>query len=737
MDEIQALTQRINRERKARLKAERLLETKSKTLWAAVAESGRVAEQLQKTVGAQTRELLNTQRAANIGTIVWEVKTDSVYWSEGIYLLFGLDSSTRLLKGKRFLSLVVAEDRAKVFSIIREHERAGYPIGAEAEVEFRIRREDGHVRWIRLVGEISSLESFDSAIVVATAQDVTQIKLVDGQIKHSKSQLQKRLRQLEDTQTVLVKARMEAEKANLTKSRFIAMISHEIRTPINGLLGTLSLLEDSQLDEPQRELLDVAVASGENLRMLLNDVIDFSRLETGKIQLEPSPFSIHKLAQQMIEFWQPQARTRGNDIKLEIAPNVPGSLVGDAGRLAQVLNNLVSNAIKFTRDGLISVQIKHDSEFTSDPAHYSMRIEVVDTGIGIARHDLPHLFKEFSQVVRRSNGRHPSYDYGDTQRGAGLGLAICRSIVNRMDGKIRVSSVLGEGTTFCVCVPFAIATEPEYAKHVGSEFSVLKTVQGAEPRVLLVEDVPANQLVARMHLEKFGCAVDLASDGIDAIAACQQKTYDLILMDVSMPRMNGVDATIQIRNLGGNKNAGTPIIGVTAVAFTSEWDRFIEAGMNEVLSKPLRREILHETIQNVLAAAECLGAHENVAQLPPGLDDQTLRASIKGLSSEQVQEVFGQVCEDLEQHRGNAIAFAKQGRVEDLGRSCHAIKGLAASFGGLALAAVAREIENFVKTNDNERAIAMTLDRVADATGELLVSLQSYAKSPTTGSLHG
>ena len=210
------------------------------------------------------------------------------------------------------------------------------------------------------------------------------------------------------------------------------MISHEIRTPINGLLGTLSLLEDSQLDDPQRELLEVAVMSGENLRQLLNDVIDFAQLETGNIQLEPSPFSMRKLAQRLIEFWQPQARTRGNSMVLNVADEVPEVLMGDTGRFGQVLNNLVSNAIKFTTDGSIAVVIRVDQDAAPEPSRCSLKIEVVDTGLGIARRDIPNLFKEFSQVVETSNDdRTRSFDSVVSQRGSGLGLAICRSLVAR------------------------------------------------------------------------------------------------------------------------------------------------------------------------------------------------------------------------------------------------------------------------------------------------------------------
>ena len=738
MDIVKRLTQRISRAREASLEADYLMGAKSEALWAAAGPANGRAGERDGTVGVQMGTAPQQQRTANIGTIIWDLEGGAISWSEGVYLMLGMDREKHAMTWKRFLSAVVEKDRPRVRSIVKHQIKAGLSIGAEVGFECRIQRADGHIRWIRLVGEVSRSTFCDSTFVIATAQDVTRFKRSDREIQHTKTQLQNRLSDLEETHKSLIKARTEAEKENLTKSRFIAMISHEIRTPINGLLGTLSLLEDSQLDDPQRELLEVAVMSGENLRQLLNDVIDFARLETGNIQLEPSPFSMRKLAQRLIEFWQPQARTRGNSMVLNVANEVPEVLMGDTGRFGQVLNNLVSNAIKFTTDGSIAVVIRVDQDAAPEPSRCSLKIEVVDTGLGIARRDIPNLFKEFSQVVETSNDDPTrSFDSVVSQRGSGLGLAICRSLVDRMEGSISVSSVLGEGSTFCIRMPFEIATELKESVSANTDLGILRTAQGAAPRVLLVEDVPANQLVARMHLEKFGCVVDLANDGVDAVAACHRRAYDIILMDVSMPRMNGIDATIQIRGLPDNENVSTPIIGITAFAFTSEWEQFVEAGMNLVLSKPLQRETLHDAIQSFLAQEASVASRDDADPIPAGLDKEALEASIKGLSDDQVQRVIGQVRDDLSLHRENAISFAKDGRLKDLGRACHAIKGLAASFGGSALALTARKIEALVKSDDSEKAFTMTINRVGTATDELRTNLERFAEAAVVESGHG
>jgi signal transduction histidine kinase/DNA-binding NarL/FixJ family response regulator len=593
------------------------------------------------------------------------------------------------------------------------------------------------VRWIRGLGKVAESANEDALFLSAAIQDITDLIQADQQVEHTQLLLKERLEELERTQEVLVEARAAAEAANLAKTRFIAMISHEIRTPINGLLGSLSLLTDSTLDDTQKDLLRVALTSGETLRLLLNDVIDFSRLETGDIQLEPTHFSIRELATQMIDFWQPQATANGNAIFLNIDPRVPEGLVGDAARIGQVLNNLISNAIKFTQDGSITVNLKIDDQFSVNPSECCLRMDVVDTGIGIAREDLSALFKGFSQLANTGGAKRRFYDSAGQAHGAGLGLAICRSLVERMQGKISVISALGEGSTFSVRLPLEIADALIESSGNNAELKLLTVDEGRKPRALIAEDVPANQLVARMLLEKFGCIVEIANDGADAVDAVQRQPYDFVLMDVSMPRMDGVSATRKIRALPDKTAAAIPIIGLTAFAFTEEWSRFIEAGMNCVLSKPIRQETLYTEIESAL----CLGGPTSRKQTPEKirseLNYETLGALISGFSEEQASTVFEQVSDDLDKSRYSAIAHARDGDLANLGRSCHAIKGLAASFGGEVLTDLAGQIEEFVMCDDGERAIATTLDHLGPATDDVLTALAGYSGYSGAAPDHG
>jgi PAS domain S-box-containing protein len=736
LDELEALTRRIERERQGRHEAEQLLEQKSRALYAAAQESNRLALELRQTVSFQTQQLLDAQRVAQIGTFIWAIDSELITWSDGVYAILGIDPDVESLSFDRYLESVLAEDRTDLRALIERNVEAGLVPGVEVETTHRIRRPGGEERWIKGLGKVVESKS-GSRFLSAAIQDITEITKADLEVERSQRLLKERLGELEKAQKILEEARSEAETANHTKSRFIAMISHEIRTPINGLLGTLSLLADSKLDDTQRELLEIAETSGETLRLLLNDVIDFSRLETGDIQLEPTEFSVRTMGRRLIEFWEPQARSRGNRLSVKIDPEIPRHFRGDAARIGQVLNNLVSNAVKFTEDGEVSINLKVDDQFSTEPSRCCLRVDVVDSGIGIARENLPNLFKEFSQVARAEAPGDRFYDLAGDAHGAGLGLAICRSLVERMAGKISVTSALGEGSIFSVRLPLEIASDTIDAPPSESDFEPLRVEDGRSPRALIAEDVQANQLVARMLLEKFGCKVDIASDGTEAVYAVQRNSYDFVLMDISMPRMDGVDATKKIRGLPDPKTSTMPIIGLTAFAFTDEWSRFYEAGMDGVISKPIQRNQLYEAIKSALVAGTPADTGSKDQTDNSHVNFEALDALIKGFSKEQVDQVFNQVSQDLDGSRHSAIAYARDGDLASLGRSCHAIKGLAASFGGEALADLARRIEEFVVVDDGERAVATTLDQLGPATDAVLTALAAYTGFSGVESNHG
>jgi PAS domain S-box-containing protein len=376
----------------------------------------------------------------------------------------------------------------------------------------------------------------------------------------------------------LRRARIDAEAAVQAKSEFLANMSHEIRTPLNGVLGLSSFLEEQTLPEPVREMGKLIRTSGEILRRVLDDVLDFSKIESGKLELEKEPFSLRESLEWSIGIYQKAALDKRLQLTLGIEDSGRDRLVGDATRLRQVLTNLISNAIKFTESGSIRIAavVEHSK---SQLSSCTLRISVSDTGIGIPADRMNRLFQSFSQVDASTNRR-----FG----GTGLGLAISKRLIEMMDGSIDVNSRLGVGTIFVLTIPVGIAESENVA---GSKADT----QTSSQRVLVVEDNPVNCLVIRRMLEKLGHVVDLVTDGDTAVRRVQETDYSLVLMDLHMPGIDGLQATQRIRSLLTDR-AKTPIIALTASALVDDRQACLEAGMDDHLSKPISIESLRAVI---------------------------------------------------------------------------------------------------------------------------------------------
>ena len=398
------------------------------------------------------------------------------------------------------------------------------------------------------------------------------------------ARVRERTRELED-------ARVAAEAASRAKSEFLANMSHEIRTPMTGIVGVLELLAKLELPAAGRDYVRILESSAESLLRIIDDILDFSRVEAGKLSLEETPFPLRDSVGAVIDLLAPRATAKGVGLRLAVDEALPEWLTGDPMRLRQVLLNLVGNALKFTEEGEVTVRVE---PATVEVGDFAVRFTVRDTGIGIKPQVRERLFQPFSQVDSSATRR-----FG----GTGLGLAISKKIVETAGGEIGVESVPGEGSTFWFTLPLTPSPAPEHAPAPASERE--GPAPAARPsagrRILLAEDNPVSQMIARTQLEAMGYEVDLAHNGVEVLEAMALRRYDLVLMDCQMPVLDGYETTRRIRQREVGERH-TPVIAVTAHAMEGDREKCLAAGMDDYLSKPFRERELAGVLGDWLPA---------------------------------------------------------------------------------------------------------------------------------------
>jgi len=416
-------------------------------------------------------------------------------------------------------------------------------------------------------------------IVTAAAYFIgTGVRLQTGRLRreHFRHLLRER-----DVSLQLASAKEAAEAGSRAKSEFLAVVSHEIRTPMNGILGMVHLVLDGRLDDEQRENVEVIRQSAEVLQALLDDILDFSKLEAGKVETDVAPFEAARIVADVVSLMHSRAAEKSLPLEVDIEAGVPAWVEGDARRLRQVLLNLVGNAVKFTTEGLVAVAV-------TKSASGRLRFAVRDTGIGIPADSVDKLFTPFIQADSSIDRR-----FG----GTGLGLAISRRLVENMGGVIGVESELGKGSTFWFELPLTatIAPTPSTEEATMGDITPLS--------ILLAEDNPVNQIVAVKLLGRYGHRVTVAPDGLKAVEEVELGTFDLVLMDMHMPELDGLKAAARIRALPGPKSQ-IPIIALTANAFDEDRARCLAAGMDDYLSKPIDGSKLVAVLQRLTREKE-------------------------------------------------------------------------------------------------------------------------------------
>ncbi|GFE62336.1 PAS domain S-box protein [Geobacter sp. AOG2] len=429
--------------------------------------------------------------------------------------------------------------------------------------ELLLVRKDGSKVWVSL-----QAVKIDNDRYIGFFQDITERK---------------------QTEQALISAKETADAANAAKSRFLANMSHELRTPLNGIIGMSGLLMDTDLTSEQLEYAGVALKSSKELLNLIDELLDFARIEAGKLLFEKSNFNLKTVIKDTIQIFSLQAVEKNLQLAWQVEQDVPLQLRGDPGRLAQIIRNIVGNGIKFTRQGGVTVHVSREHE---EAQQVTLRFAISDTGIGISSEHLDGIFTPFVQVDGSSTRK-----YG----GTGLGLAISSQLAELMGGAIDVTSSAGSGSTFRITLPFEKQTQDAgtvQEKEAQGSFVNRNADATQRARILLAEDHTTNRRVIRMMLNKLGYEADAVANGLDAVKALEHSSYDLVLMDCQMPEMNGYDATAVIRDPTSSvRNHTTPVIALTANAMAGEREKCIEAGMNDYLSKPVLVQDL-ETVLN-------------------------------------------------------------------------------------------------------------------------------------------
>jgi PAS domain S-box-containing protein len=525
-----------------------------------VTERHRKDAQLQAT----NAQLSAAQHVIGVGAWTYDVATDRVRWSPEMYALYGRDPSRPPIDVADSIHNIVSEDRSRIAMGLK----AALDPGTPFKSEYRFIRGDGEERIASAFGQAVRDPNGRVVAVTGAVVDVTDER-----------RRERRLIELKDA----------AESAAQAKSQFLAKISHELRTPMNGVLGTLDLLRESNLDPDQRQLARMAHDSAESLLRLLNDLLDFAKFEAGQLELRDAPFSIAHTAQSVIDLLDARARAKAIVLSRTIDESIPATLRGDQGRIRQVLLNLVGNAIKFTERGHVTITVGRRIEAGGE----RLLVEVTDTGIGIPAARRAALFTPFSQV------HDPKLV---VEVGAGLGLSICRELVEQMGGVIGVDAAPGGGSCFWFAVPLRAADADDLEQRSGGHS--LKAMHRSPlqgTRVLIVEDHPINRTVAQRHVEALGAATALAFDGAQAVEITRTQEFDLILMDWQMPVMDGLAAARQIRE--EERTTGrrrVPIVAVTANVYETDRMATRDAGMDGFVAKPIVRQELAAVLASVL-----------------------------------------------------------------------------------------------------------------------------------------
>lgn len=586
------------------------------------------------------------------------------------------------LIGKSPFEIMLPEDIKKIQETVHPFTASGVP----AFAEYRIKKKDGSIIWLESNSNPFFNENGEMIGFQTSARDITQRR---------------------QFQEALLKAKEKAEDATRAKSQFLSMMSHEIRTPMNAIIGVTNLLlQDSPRDD-QQEGLELLKFSGENLLTIINDILDFSKIEAGKIELENIAFDLHLTLSNIVKVMKHRADQKDIDLIFNYPPTAAKVVKGDQVRISQIVTNLLGNAIKFTKNGSVTLAVDV-TEHASPSLSYT--IAVIDTGIGIESEKIQEVFESFTQA--RS----------DTTRkfgGTGLGLSITKKLLNLMDSDVYVESEHGVGSKFF----FTLNLEEGSLSSAEQKSSVvLGDFKGKAIRVLLVEDNRVNQIVANNFLKKWGIDAVIANNGYEAVERVKEKSFQLILMDLQMPELDGYDATRKIRAMEDPYFKSLPIIALTASAMTEIQDKILESGMNDFVSKPFQPEALQAKISQYVLQEETIihssnGKQSNLDIYSEG--DPEFKRELADLLVKNVESLIESV-----------YKYAEFGDIETYQKVYHKCKTTLSMLGDEEFYAIAEEIDQLMTASGAKNdLIDQKIDIFLKLSGDIIRGLEEEMSS--------
>jgi signal transduction histidine kinase/CheY-like chemotaxis protein/HPt (histidine-containing phosphotransfer) domain-containing protein len=644
--------------------------------------------------------LARAQAVASIGSLEHDFTTEHSSWSAETYAILGQKPEDLSPSIENFISCVRSADRGRLGDRIAELRQGGLPVGLDVEIV----RPDGVIRTVHMesqlirdesdnvAGCVSTLQPVATGIV-GTLQDVTQRVQVEAELRAAK---------------------LTADAASLAKSDFLARMSHEIRTPMNAVMGMNRLLLESSLSPDQRGCAQMAIEGAEALLTLIDDILDISKLEAGKVTLENIPFNPSMVLDNVLSMLTPHAQEKGIGLRKTMLSGEQSWFRGDPTRLRQVLINLVNNAVKFTDKGSVAIEASVPKETASIAR---LRFEVVDTGIGISEQAKAGLFQTFTQA-----------DGSITRRfgGSGLGLAICKQLVGLMGGEIECASKEGEGSRFWFEISLPPVAMPTPEIESAPALTGLAHVARRGLNLLLVEDNPVNQRVAQLVLAAVGHKVDIVDNGLSAIEAVQAARYDVVLMDVQMPGLDGMETTRRIRALP-TPVSKIPIIAVTANAMSGAREEYLAAGMNDYISKPFAPAELRAKLQRLAAMGGVrFDIADAAAASPTPIFDPARLDELKEMTDQAAfAGMVGDFAQSLEARIARLEYLVTQANWPGAAREAHDIGSISGTVGAARLSSLARELEGICKAGKQAECQSLLSPFVTEAS-EALRALKTY-----------